>query len=292
MSTIGWCNRGNAQGQWGAPATLGLPADARGLLLAEGVFETVLVLDGRPQWLAAHLQRWRDGAALLGLQPPPGLQRVQALLQEAVERSGIRTGALRVNWCRGSSSRGLHPPEPALDDADSHLFWLQLSATTPCLDPVRVIVSPSEVRSATSVLSRCKSFGYGSALLARRQAIQAGAGDALLASSAGGLCCSTSANLLVHLGGVWRTPPRSSGCLGGIMRQRALELGLAIEAASDTPIDTAALQQADAAVLLNSLGCRPVVALGQQRLNDPGATEAITGAAALWHQLLENPPNS
>ncbi len=276
MTTIAWSNRGGPQGSWGHPAELALPADARGLLLAEGLFETVLVLNGRPQWLAPHLQRWCEGAQLLGLAPPPGLERVQALLQEAIERSGIGTGALRLNWCRGSSGRGLQPPPPAQDEGERYLFWLQLQATTPGFDPVRVIISPSEERSASSILSRCKSFGYGSALLARRQALLAGADDALLRSSSGELCCGTSANLLVRRGNRWLTPPRASGCLGGIMRQRSLELDLAVEA----PLNSTDLERSAGALLLNSLSCRPIAALGP--LNLP-----LAQAEPFWRQLLE-----
>ena len=292
MNRIGWIHRAGGSGLWGDPANLDLPSDGRGLLLAEGVFETVLVLAGRPQWLAAHLQRWHHGAELLGLAPPPGLKPVQELLHEAIARSGISTGALRLNWCRGSAARGLQPPTPGSDDAERHLWWLQLSATTPCFAPVRVIISPSELRVAGSVLSRCKSFGYGSALIARRQAVAAGADDALLPSSAGGLCCGTSANLLLHRDGCWQTPHHSSGCLGGIMRAQALERGLAIEAPVETPIDAAALHQADAALLLNSLGCRPIVELEQRHRHGPSAHEAVAMARHLWDQLLEDGPSS
>jgi len=283
-ASIAWINRGAAGGCWGAANTLALPADARGLLLAEGVFETVLVLGTRPQLLAAHLQRWQNGAALLGLAPPPSQAQIDKLLQQAIARSGIDTGALRLNWCRGSAPRGLAPPEPATQPAaqsPAALFWLQLSAMAPAFDPVRVIVSPSEQRQATSLLSRCKSFGYGSALIARRQAHAAGADDALLASSAGGLCCSTAANLLIHSDKGWLTPPLSSGCLPGIMRQQALACGLVQEA----PISTADLLDSSGAVLLNSLGCRPIrradgTSIGPRATVNPGDAEHI------WRRLL------
>ncbi|MFM9100711.1 MAG: hypothetical protein ACKOPS_04965, partial [Cyanobium sp.] len=48
-AAIAWSgDPGDAQqGQWGAPAELSVPVDARGLLLADGVFETLLVEQGR-----------------------------------------------------------------------------------------------------------------------------------------------------------------------------------------------------------------------------------------------------
>lgn len=287
-ASIAWVNRGGPDGSWGEPSALCLPADARGLLLAEGVFETVLVLEKQPQLLSPHLQRWHNGAAVLGLPPPPPAAAIEPLLQQAIGRSGIATGALRLNWCRGSGPRGLAPPGgtgPADASASAALFWLQLSALTPSFEPLTVIVSPSEQRLATSVLSRCKSFGYGSALIARRQADAAGADDALLLSSAGGLCCSTAANLLVQHGNGWLTPPLASGCLPGTMRQQAISLGLVDEG----PISPEALLASGGALLLNSLGCRPIRCADERAGSPkigPRATVPSKDAERLWRRLL------
>ncbi|MCP9780941.1 MULTISPECIES: aminotransferase class IV [Cyanobium] len=284
---IAWLGDGSGQGRWGTPQTLTLPISDRGLQLADGLFETLLVEAGHAWLLEEHLGRWQSSAALLGLPPPPGAATVQPLIAAAIERSGIGTalgssGALRLNWSRGSGARGIDPPSNC-----SPSFWLQLSAIKPCFEPVRVIVSATETRSATSLLSRCKSFAYGASIQARRQALEAGADDALLASSAGGLCCGTSANLLVWRGGSWITPPLSSGCLPGVMRQRGLDRGLITEA----PVNEDDLQNSAGALLLNSLGCRPISHLGARPIANPapsgcGSQEAET----FWRQLLQASP--
>ena len=56
-----------SDGHWGEANALQLPLNDRGLLLADGLFETVLVLDGRARLLEPHLVRWRCSAARLGL---------------------------------------------------------------------------------------------------------------------------------------------------------------------------------------------------------------------------------
>ena len=288
MSTpIAWLGDGTGQGRWGTPQTLTLPISDRGLLLADGLFETLLVEAGHAWLLEEHLGRWQSSAALLGLPPPPGTATLQPLIAAAIERSGFGTalgssGALRLNWSRGSGARSIDPPSNC-----SPSFWLQLSAIKPCFEPVRVIVSATETRSATSLLSRCKSFAYGASIQARRQALEAGADDALLASSAGGLCCGTSANLLVCRGGSWITPPLSSGCLPGVMRQRGLDRGLITEA----PVNEQDLASCEAAILINSLGCRPISHLGALLL----ANHAPSGcgsqeAETFWRQLLQASP--
>ena len=292
---IAWIDEPDAAGRWGAAAELGLPLNDRGLLLGDGVFETVLVLEGRPRLLAEHLRRWQAGAALLGMDPPPPPARVEALIEEAIVRSGIAgsrgigSGALRLNWSRGNpgaaGARGL-----AIPSGCRHRFWLQLGPAVPCFEPVAVIVSPTETRSATSLISRAKTFAYASAIQARRQAAAAGAADALLRSSAGGLCCATSANLLVRSSRGWSTPPLGSGCLPGVMRARALELGLAREAG----IEEADLTRGGGALLLNSLGCRPINRLAGRALpwqpdgpSSPDRSATLAqDAERLWRRLL------
>ncbi len=264
------------RGRWGAPAELSVPLDDRGLLLADGVFETLLLQQGQLWLLSEHLERWRQGARLLGLPEPPAAETVQSLAAEAVRRSGISEGALRLNWCRGLGGRGLDPAPPG---ATAGRFWLQLTASRPRFEPVRVIISRWEQRNPASRLSRCKSFAYTAQLLARREAIEAGADDALMLAPSGELSCGAAANLLVLRAGVWLTPPLNSGCLPGVMRGRALALGLAREATLQ-PQD---LLGGGGAVLINSLGCRPLSRCGVQKLR------ALEAAAAerLWRGLLE-----
>jgi branched-subunit amino acid aminotransferase/4-amino-4-deoxychorismate lyase len=286
---IAWVDDPAPAGRWGRPQELGVPLDDRGLLLGDGLFETVLVEEGRPRLLAEHLARWRQGAALLGMDAPPAVAQLGPLIGEAVARSGIRQGALRLNWSRGSAggaARGINCPGSC-----RHRFWLQLTARAPCFAPLRVIVSPTEERSATSVLSRCKTFAYGPAIQARRQAEAAGADDALLNSSAGGLCCGTTANLLVRLEGRWLTPPLASGCLPGVMRALALALGLAREA-NLGELSEATLRCGTGTLLLNSLSCRPIIHLGETPLAwaeaPAGPGNAAAEARALWQRLLQD----
>mgnify|MGYP006269989063 CR=1 FL=1 len=272
MSGIAWL-----AGRWGQAAELAVPLQDRGLRLADGLFETVLVLAGEPQLLAAHLQRWQQGAALLAMAPPPDPTWLEPLIQEAIARANLPQGhgALRLNWSRGDDGgRGIDLPAAT---AASHRFWLQLDPCTPQFNPLRARISRQEQRAAGSLLSRCKTFAYGQAIQARREARAAGADEALLLSSDGGLCCGAVANLLVRRQGRWLTPPLSSGCLPGVMRGRALALGLAEEARLDPDVDPG-----EAWVLLNSLSCRPLSQVDGQALCPLSNREA----EGLWRQLL------
>jgi branched-chain amino acid aminotransferase len=262
------------QGQWGTPEALSIALDDRGLLLADGLFETILVRQGDPQLLSAHLQRWHRSATLLAMAPPPSEVELLPLIREAVERGGLQqaSGALRLNWSRGPSrGRGINMPEHQQEPR----FWLQLTPHTPAFEPVTAIISRQERRNRDSLLSQCKTFAYGQAIQARREAQLAGAEEALLLNTAGELCCGAAANLLVLRRGTWLTPPLSSGCLPGVMRARLLELKRAREA----PL-AATPEPGDQWLLINSLSCRPILSLDGQRL------EPHQGAEALWWDLL------
>jgi 4-amino-4-deoxychorismate lyase len=92
----------------------------------------------------------------------------------------------------------------------------------------------------------------------------------------GELCCGTVANLMVQRKGVWITPPLSSGCLPGVMRARAISLGIAMEAdVGET------LQNSDQALLINSLSCKPIKTHDNQSLTPPAS------AQELWQLLLK-----
>lgn len=285
-STLAWIN-----GTWGDPSELKLPLSDRGLQLADGVFETVLIRGGEPQLLQAHHARWRDGATTLGMAPPPSLEVLDPLLREAIQRGGLdghsasassrntteRHGALRLNWSRdGAAARGIQVPAGEPDPA-LHRFWFTLSAHQPSFAAVRTWISRHERRNATSRLSHCKTFAYGQAIQARREAIEHGADEGLLLSTTGELCCGSTANLLVQRQGQWLTPPLSSGCLPGVMRAQLLKRGLAQEASIH-----AKPEPGDCWLLINSLDCRVVSAV------DRHALTISTQAEELWGALLKS----
>ena len=146
-SSIAWID-----GQWGTAASLKLPLDDRALLLADGLFETVLVRNGQPQLLQEHLQRWSDSAARLGMDAPPERDTLEPLIEDAIQRSQLNAadGALRLNWSRGSTpQRGIGLPA-----SGHHRFWLTLQPCTPTFSPVNTITSRHERRNASSPARR------------------------------------------------------------------------------------------------------------------------------------------
>ena len=273
---IGWSN-----GEWNRADALGIPLTDRGLQLADGLFETILIQDGQIRLLNEHLQRWQRSAAWLGMAAPPGAAMLKELIGEAINRTTLNregsAGALRLNWSRGSGSgRGIGLPT---DDSDptSHRFWLTLQPHQPGFEPATAWISVREQRNPNSVMSRCKTLAYGQSIQARREAQDQGADVGLLCNTSNDLCCADSANLLVHRQGEWITPPLSSGCLPGVMRAKALKQRLIRETRVGPTLNTD-----DQALLINSLGCRSLKQLNGMVLTPYPEPEQF------WLQLIRS----
>ncbi|PVM87134.1 4-amino-4-deoxychorismate lyase, partial [Caulobacter radicis] len=89
-----------------------IPLDDRGLLLGDGLFETLLALDGQVRHVEAHLDRMSAGCAALGL-PAPDRDRARDLVLAAPGEAGLTSGraAVRLTLTAGSGGRGLDRPE-------------------------------------------------------------------------------------------------------------------------------------------------------------------------------------
>ena len=235
-----------------AAAEACIAPDDRGLLLADGVFETIRLRDAVPCHLPAHLERLHIGAAVLGIAVPHSDAALATALSATAAANHLADGILRLTLTRGRGPRGLSPP------SDPRPTVLIAASPTPAsLPPARLVVATRTRRNAHSPLSRIKSLGYGDNILARMEAVERGADEALLLNTDGELACATIANVLVHKDGDWLTPPVSDGALPGTARARLLRAGLISEAS----IDTILLSSLPAIVLCNNLGLRETTSL-------------------------------
>ena len=268
-------------GQWGSSSELKLPLQDRALQLADGIFETILILNQKPQLLGSHLRRWEQSASLLGMASPPDQNQLDDLIGEAIVRSGIENNpaALRLNWSRGDSKQRGIDIDDGQPDKKQHRFWLEINPYPLIFSPLTTWVSRFEQRNAVSLLSRCKTFGYGQNIQARREAKQAGFDDAILRSTTGEVSCGSCANILVYRQKSWLTPRLASGCLPGIMRQRALDCGLVQEAVLNV-----IPEPGDEWLLINSLSCRPISLVNTSSLT---LGQEVQG---LWQSLLKPGP--
>jgi branched-subunit amino acid aminotransferase/4-amino-4-deoxychorismate lyase len=226
-----------------------VPLDDRGLLLGDGLFETLLWSNHALILADAHAQRMIRGAAELGL-PPPSLDAFVRRAQAAVRIAGLRgaRAAVRVTLTAGSGGRGLDRPA----QMKPRLFGTAAPAERP-QTPASLIVT-SVRRNETSPASRLKTLAYLDNVLARREASAAGADEAVMLNTRGELACAAAASLFWVKDDVLLTPALDAGRMDGIMAAAV------VAAAKDLGVETrevlarpSALESADAIFLTNSL---------------------------------------
>jgi branched-chain amino acid aminotransferase/4-amino-4-deoxychorismate lyase len=239
-----------------------IPEDDRGLLLGDGLFETILATDGRLEHAEAHVDRMIRGCAVLGLQPP-AREAALAAAERALADAGPGAGraAVRLTLTAGSG-RGLERPPGAQPRLLASASALRKPAAAVTLATAAVR------RNESSPASRLKTLSYLDNILARAQARAAGADEALMLNTRGEIACAAAANLFWIEGGRLYTPVLECGVLDGIMRAQALA-GAAAAGTETLEVRAGreALDRAEAVFLTNSLvGVQPVTALDGRTL--------------------------
>ncbi|EWY42682.1 2-keto-4-methylthiobutyrate aminotransferase [Skermanella stibiiresistens SB22] len=227
------------------------PAD-RGFTLGDGLFETIRVAGGRPCHLERHLARLAEGAATLGIPLPHSTAEIAAGLGRLLEGNGLAEGSIRLTLTRGAGPRGLLPPA-----APSPTLLATAAPAAPSPPPARAVIASVTRRNEHSPLSRLKSLNYLDNILARREAADRGADEALMLNTQGRLAEATVGNVFVMLDGALITPPVSEGALPGIARGLVIERLQVLE----RPVTVEELHRTAEIVITNSLAVRGVASL-------------------------------
>ncbi len=253
----------------------------RALLLGDGVFETILALNGRPVWLSEHLDRLLAAVSVLGLKAA----RME-LERETRAVIGPEPGVIRLTVMRGDSPRGLGANGPA--EAPVMASFSQLSAGT-IRAPARLAVS-SVRRNEGSPASSMKTLSYVDNILAVREAVSHGADDALMLNNAGRVACAGAGNIFAINGSKLLTPPGSEGVLAGIARKHVLNCALRLGLdPTEEALGIEDLMAADAVFMTNSLRLvSPVTELDGAVLKCSAAEAADRMFALLCETILED----
>jgi len=167
-----------------------------GIVVGDGVFETLRVYRGVPFAWTRHLARL-DHSPRLGLDVPPPATARSAGSRPPGQRPPGGEAAHHVTG--GTAALGRRGRLGAQ-------VIVAASAFRPWPPTVAVVVSPwpRNERSATAGL---KTISYAENVVALGHARERGAGEAVFANTRGELCEATGSNVFVVSGGVVRTPP-------------------------------------------------------------------------------------
>jgi branched-chain amino acid aminotransferase len=240
-----------------AADAVGIAVDDHGFTVGDGIFETILVRDGRPGFWDRHMARLQRSIRIAGL-PPVHRDLIAEAVTALVEASGLPDARLRITVTSGPAPGGLrrgHRPTVLVTASP-----LDGSAATAA--PVAVVTVPW-ARNERGPLVGVKSTSYAEAATLQARVDALGVDDALLGDTQGRLSEALTANVFADLAGRRLTPGTDCGCLAGIVREVLLEAGLAAEA--HIPLDEVA--RATEVFLTSSVvGVRPVASIDGRAL--------------------------
>jgi branched-chain amino acid aminotransferase len=228
------------------------PAD-RGLLLADGLFETMRAYRGHVFKLEDHLQRMAAGAVELDIPLPLDLPSIAEAVREtlAANQLSAADAALRVTLTRGPGQRGLLPPQ---DPLPTLIVSAAAYRAPSAADGFIAVTSRRARRNEKSVTARLKTLCYLDNIIAQTEASAAGADEAIMLNSRDAVACGGRSNLFAVIDGTLRTPAIEEGALPGITRGAVLALckaeGINL---AETAVSRAELRTASELFVTNSL---------------------------------------
>ncbi|MDH4302405.1 MAG: aminotransferase class IV [Nitrospira sp.] len=228
-----------------------------GFLYGDGVYETIRSYGPRLFMRDQHLSRLFRSAEAIGLTIPIPLKEWADILHEAMARNKVgtdqRDAYLRITVSRGTGDIGLNPalcPSPTV-----------VVMTKPLVPPaselyekgVNIIVASTKRNLPSALPPQMKTLNFLNNILAKREALAAGAFDSILLNWEQHLTECTISNLFFVADGRLRTPALECGLLDGITRgiviRLAGELHIRVEEGHFT-VDR--LYQADECFLTNT----------------------------------------
>ncbi len=195
-----------------------------GLLYGDGVFEGIRFYNGRVFRLEEHTRRIYDSAKSILLKIPMTPEEMIQATLDTVRANGLQDGYIRTVVTRGVGPMGLSPYKCPKGTVFIIAASIQLypesayqtgltMATVATRRPRHDILPPS-----------VKSLNYLNNVMAKVEAIQAGAEEGLMLNDQGLVAECTGDNVYTVRDGKIMTPPLSAGALDGITRRVVFEI--------------------------------------------------------------------
>jgi branched-chain amino acid aminotransferase len=202
-----------------------------GFLYGDGIYETMRSYGGAVFLLDEHLGRLERSASLIGLTLPLDGDALRAAIHETLQANELADAYIRITVSRGEGPPGL---DPALCEKPTVvIFTGQMKPYPPEFYDrgVPLIVAGTRRNLREALDPRIKSLNFLNNILAKREALAAGAFEALMLNHEGFLAEGTVSNVFLVARDVVCTPSLECGILDGITRGHVM--GLAREEGLD-----------------------------------------------------------
>jgi branched-chain amino acid aminotransferase len=195
-----------------------------GLLYGDGVFEGLRFYNGRVFRLEEHIRRLFDSAHAIVLDLPWTQEEVIKFTCETVAANGLTDGYIRLVITRGAGELGLNPYLCKVPSMFIIASTIKLYPEEHYQNGLAIITCATRRPAPAALMPQVKSLNYLNNIMAKVEAIQANALEAVMLNEQGYVAECTGDNLFLIKNGVLLTPLISDGALDGITRAVILEL--------------------------------------------------------------------
>ena len=195
-----------------------------GLLYGDGVFEGIRVYNGKIFEARAHLKRLYESAKVILLDISIDIDTLRDAMEQTVAANDVREGYIRLIVTRGIGDLGLDPLICKNGATIIIASNIQLYPEELYNKGLKVVSVPSVRNHPLSCPPQVKSMNYLNNIMAKIEAIQAGAGEGIMYNHLGFVAEATGDNVFIVKDGVIYTPPAQAGSLDGITRRVVIML--------------------------------------------------------------------
>jgi aminodeoxychorismate lyase len=268
-------------GQFLSEAQAVVPVNDRGFMYGDGLFETMRVVAGKPFRFAQHLERMTRGADFLKIQPPFTPKELEKFAAQLIEQNKMSDAILRVTLTRGPGERGYK-----FNGENKPTVVMTLHAAPSLENSVEWNLITSSFRiPAADTLSSFKTISKILHVMARAEATEKNADEALLINTNGEVAETTSGNIFWIYHDKICTVPTGRGVLPGITRAIVLEICQTMGLQTNKRvIKPEALRNSEGIfVTQSSLGIVPVVSFDGEPVAPSPLVDQIARA---YHEML------
>jgi branched-chain amino acid aminotransferase len=197
-----------------------------GFLYGDGIYETMRCYEGVVFMMDRHLERLRRSASLIRLGLPEDDYLKDAVMRAAAANN-LADAYIRITVSRGRGPIGL---DPALCEEPTLIVFAEQFKSYPVSlyrEGVRLIIAGTRRNLVSAIDPKIKSLNFLNNILAKIEAKEKGAYEAVMLNAEGFIAEGTVSNVFFAAGGALCTPSADVGILDGITRE--LVIGLALE---------------------------------------------------------------
>ena len=198
-----------------------------GLLYGDGVFEGIRAYSGKIFRLSQHIDRLYASARAIALQIWMTKAEMAAMCEACIRDNGLTDAYIRLVVTRGVGDLGLDPRKCAKAGIICIADKIALFPAEVYERGLTMMTAATPVHHREGVSPRIKSLNYLAHILAKIEAVAAGADEALMLEAGGGVAEGVGENVFALHGKVLLTPPAYAGILRGITRDAVWEIAAA-----------------------------------------------------------------